>query len=181
MIATAARPWHSGPIMLADALVRWSARLFVACYVGRICIDAATRRDARSQRIARWLWTLGCLICVAHVALSFHLVHDWSLSSAYEHVLKRTQETTGIASGFGLYVNFAFVLLWLADTILWWRNLNWTEQRIPYWIVQGVFAFLTIQATAVFGPSFWIPITAAVALTLIGLSIFARRTSSPSE
>ncbi len=155
--------------MLEDAIVRWSARLFVACYVGRICIDAARRRDPGSQRIARWLWTMGCLVYLIHVAVAFHFVHAWSHSAAYAHVLKRTLELTGLASGVGLYVNYAFGLLWLADTILWWHRLDWSQRRIPYWIVQGIFAFLIVQATVVFGPWFWMPIFFAVAILLIVL------------
>ena len=102
--------------MLADALVRWTARLFVACYVGRICIDAARHRDAGSQRFARWLWTIGGLVYLIHVVISFHFVHGWSHSDAYEHVVKRTFAMTGLATGVGLYVNYAFGVLWLADS-----------------------------------------------------------------
>ena len=156
--------------MLADALVRWTARLFVACYVGRICIDAARLRDAGSQRSARWLWTVGCLVYLIHVAMAFHFVHGWSHAIAYEHVRQRTFNQTGLDSGVGLYVNYAFGVLWLADTFLWWHRLDWSERRIPYWTVQAIFGFLIVQATVVFGPSFWIPVSIAVAMLLMAVS-----------
>jgi len=155
--------------MLADSLIRWSARLFVACYVLRLCIDVAGCRDAKSQRWARWFWTLGCGIFVVHVSITFHLLHEWSHAAAYEHVMRRTREMTGLASGVGLYVNYAFGALWIADTLVWWRRLDWSEKRVPYWIVQGVFAFLVIQATVVFGPWFWTPISVMVVIALIVL------------
>ena len=153
--------------MLADSLVRWSARLFVACYVLRLCIDAAGRRDTKSQQWARWFWTLGCGIFVVHVLIAFHLLHEWSHAAAYEHVMRRTQEMTGVASGVGLYFNYAFGALWIADTLVWWRRFDWSEKRVPYWTVQGVFAFLVIQATVVFGPWFWTPISVMVVIVLI--------------
>lgn len=161
---------------MADAIVRWTARLFVVCYAGRLCIDAANRRDAVSQRRARWLWTAGCLICLIHFAVSFHLVHAWSDADAYEHVRRRTFESTGISSGFGLYINYAFGLIWLIDAALWWRRLDWSEQRIPYWIVQSLFAFLISQATVAFGPRFWIPVAILFVAILTGLRWYARET-----
>lgn len=161
--------------MLADALIRWSARLFVAFYFARLCIDAANRQDETSQRFARWFWTCGLVVFVAHVILAFHYLHRWSHAAAYEHVAKRTAELTGFASGVGLYINYLFLVLWLADTTLWWRDLRWSQRRLPYWSVQAVFAFLMVQATAVFGPPFWIPITIAAVILLIGLRLTARR------
>lgn len=152
--------------MFGDALIRWTARLFVVCYVGRLCIDAGGRRDANSQRTARWLWTLGCVIFLLHVAVAFHFQHGWSHAAALEYVRQRTLRDTGWDSGIGLYINYAFGVLWLVDVSLWWRHLDWSEQRLPYWTVQIIFAFLMSQATVVFGPSFWRPVCIATVLLL---------------
>ena len=161
--------------MPGDAIIRWTARLFVACYVGRLCVDAAGRRDGTSQRIARWLWTAGCVIFLLHVTAAFHFQHGWSHIAAFEHVRLRTLHDTGWDSGIGLYINYAFGVLWLVDVGLWWRRLDWSEKRLPYWTIQAIFAFLMSQATAVFGPPFWMPVCAAVALLLIALRVTKRR------
>lgn len=161
--------------MPADAIVRWTARLFVACYVGRIGIDAAGRRDAVAQRAARWLWTIGCAVFLIHMVAAFHSVHGWSHAAAFKHVLQRTREATGLASGIGLYVNYGFGVLWMVDAIQWWRKLDWVERPRPYWIVQVIFAFLMVQATAVFGPAFWTPMVVAVIVLLIALRRLGRR------
>jgi hypothetical protein len=161
--------------MLGDGIIRWTARLAVTCYVGRLCVDVAGRRDAASQRIARWMWTIGCGIFLLHVAAAFHFLHGWSHAAAFEHVRQRTLHDIGWNSGSGIYVNYAFTLLWLVDTILWWRRLDWSGKRASYWIVQSVFAFLMIQATAVFGPPLWMPICAAVVISLIAIRIGDRK------
>lgn len=163
--------------MLADAIIRWTARLFVACYVGRLCVDAIGFRDANALRTARWLWTCGCTIFLLHVAAAFHWQHQWSHSVAYEHVLRRTAEMTGFGTGIGLYVNYAFAALWLADTVIWWCDLRWPDRAAEYYSVQLVFAFLMFQATAVFGPAFWRPIAIAVIVLLILLRRFAAKSS----
>ncbi len=166
--------------MFDEALIRGTARLFVACYVGRLCIDAAGRRDLSSQRVALWLWTAGCLVFALHVAAAFHFQHGWSHAAAFEYVRQRTLYHTGWDSGIGLYVNYAFGVLWLVDVSLWWRHLNWSERRLPYWIVQSLFAFLMSQATAAFGPAFWVPIWIAVVLLLIVIGLRSRRSSRGS-
>lgn len=152
--------------MLGDIVISWTARLFVACYIGRLFVDATGDRSDASLRTARILWTCGCAIALAHMAAAFQWKHHWNHAAAYEHVLVRTHEMTGFESGLGLYINYAFALLWLTDTAIWWWNLRWPDRTAPYWCVQTIFAFLMIQATAVFGPPFWKPIAIAV-ITLL--------------
>ena len=155
--------------MIGDALIRWTARLFVACYVGRLCVDAARWRDRISQQFARRLWMVGGILFLMHVAAGFHFQHDWNHAAAFEHVRLRTLHQTGWNSGIGLYINEAFGVLWLTDAILWCRRLDWSEQRLPYWIVQASFAFLMLQATAFFGPPFWMPVCVVIGITLVSI------------
>lgn len=155
----------------ADLIVRWTARAFVACYVVRLGLDVAGRSDLASQRVARWVWTTGCAICWIHFAAAFQLVHHGSLREAYQHVLYVTVRSTGFETGIGFYINLAFGVLWLVDAGLWWRDIRWSERRIQYWFVQGIFAFLIFQATVVFGPRFWTGIALAGVLLLIGLRL----------
>ena len=163
---------------MGDIVICWTARLFVACYVGRLFVDAVSDRSETSLRTARILWTCGCVLALAHMAAAFHWKHHWSDSAAYEHVLVRTRETTGFESGLGVYVNYAFAFLWLTDTAIWWWDLRWPNRTVPYWCVQSVFAFLMFQATAVFGPAIWKPITIAAITLLIILRRSAVRNSS---
>ena len=161
--------------MLGDAIIRWTARLFVVCYVGRLCVDAVGRREGTSQRVAGWLWTAGCVIFLLHVTAAFHFQHGWNYVTAFGHVRRRTLHDTGWDSGIGLYINYAFGVLWLVDVSLWWRRLDWSERRLPYWIVQSLFVFLISQATAIFGPPYWMSVYAAVVLLLIALRLTSRR------
>lgn len=155
----------------AEFIVRWTARAFVLCYVLRLGLDAAGRRDLASQRTARWIWTTGCTVCWIHFAVAFQLVHHGSLREAYQHVLNVTVQSTGVATGIGLYVNLAFGVLWLVDAAFWWRDIRWSERRIPYWTVQGIFGFLIFEATVVFGPSFWPVLALIVFSSLAGLRL----------
>lgn len=127
----------------------------VACYVARAYYDLDGLSSLRSQRRARGWWTAGCVVFLVHVVCAFHFEHRWDHSAAFEATAKRTAEMTGWKSGIGLFVNEAFLCMWLIDTVLWWRNLGWPQYRWPHWTVQFLFAFLMFQATFVFGPPMW--------------------------
>ncbi len=151
--------------MVGEILIRWTARAAVACYAVRLWRDAGGVGTDSYSRRTRWWWTMGCGWFAVHVATAFHFEHGWNHSAAFEYTAKRTAEMTGWNSGAGLYLNEAFLCLWCVDTILWWSNLAWPRNRRAYWAIQGVFAFMMIQATAVFGPPLWKPLV----LLLTGL------------
>ncbi|MDZ4686741.1 MAG: hypothetical protein SH850_16840 [Planctomycetaceae bacterium] len=159
-------------VAIGVLITAWTARLAVACYLARIAIDAAGRTDDAAQRIARGIWTAGLAIFLLHIAAAFQFHHHWSHAAALEHVRQQTRTLTGWDSGIGLFINYGFTLLWAVDCGLWWRSLHWSRQRLSYWYVQVIFAFLMLNATVVFGPRGWIAVGAVVA---IGLSILAWR------
>lgn len=164
--------------MSGELLIRWSARLAVACYGARVIFDV---RPAgwNSSRAARLWWTIGCAIFLVHVAAAFHFHHHWNHAAAFDETAQRTAEMTGWNSGAGLYVNEAFLLLWLTDVALWWRNPSWPQNRRVYCVVQSIFAFLMIQATAVFGPPLWKPVVLVYLMILFGIWLRGRRLSPP--
>src|SRR5262245_4941150 len=75
-------------------------------------IAYARRGDSNTtmpERAARLFYTWGCAMCLLHIAVAFHLAHAWSQQAAFDHVER--------ASGFGagLYVNYLFAAVWVAD------------------------------------------------------------------
>jgi hypothetical protein len=157
--------------MFEEMIVRWTARLAVACYVARLMIDSRPGDRISRQRIARWWWTIGCAWFLLHVIAAFHFTHHWNHSAAFESTARRTAEMTGWNSGVGLYINEAFLCLWLTDTVLWWRDDSWPDHRRIYWTIQGIFAFLFIQATVVFGPPFWKPMAMLVVVLFLARNL----------
>ena len=92
-------------------------------------------------------WTLGCAFSVLHIAVAFHLGHGWSHRAAWEH----TREVGGY--GDGVFVNYAFVLVWLADVLWAWVAINSYLARPGWlkWSVIGFLAFVVFNAAVVFG------------------------------
>jgi hypothetical protein len=150
-----------------ELLLRLSAMLAVAGYAGRIAIGVAGLRDVLWQQRARRWWTFGAVCLALHTACAFHVVHHWSHAAAWEHTRARTQEMTGWNSGFGLYINFTLLAMWLLDVLGWRVRLDWPQRHpVWFWMVQAFFAFILFNATAVFGPWYWTPVVVAVIAAL---------------
>lgn len=103
----------------------------------------------------RW-WAVGCAYLWLHVAIVYHLMHAWSHDSAFHHI-----RTVG-GMGEGLYMNYAFMGLWLADA-LWINTHEASYRRRPNWIgwfVHGYLFFIVFNAMVPYG-------------TWVGRSVFA--------
>lgn len=91
-----------------------------------------------------------------------------SHAAALRFTAQRTREITGLDWGGGLYINYLFTLLWLADLAAWWRlgpDYPRRHRRI-YRLVQAIFAFMAFNATVIFGPALWRGVAAVFALLL---------------
>ncbi|MBZ5603337.1 MAG: hypothetical protein LAO79_13635 [Acidobacteriia bacterium] len=125
------------------------------------------RRDAG----ARLAWTAGCALYLAHVAAAFALRHHWSHAAAYQETARQTREVFGIDSGAGIYFNYAFTILWIADALWWWLaglDRYRTRPRRVTVAVHLFFAFMFFNGAIVFGSPFmrWLG-TAAILILLV--------------
>lgn len=115
-------------------------------------------------RLLQLNWALGWLMFAVHVALAFDLGHGWSHRAAFEH----TARTAGV--GEGVYVNYLFGLVWLADAV-WlaaWPDGYARRPRWVGWAVHGFLAFITFNATVVYGtgPARWLGVLAFAVLAM---------------
>lgn len=117
------------------------------------------------QSVAAWrCWTAAAAVYLLHVAFAFHFVHGWSHADALSHTAERTAAVFGIATGAGLWVNYAFTVAWLADVLMWrldqLRALRADAPR-PMWLANlrapviritwiAFFLFMAFNATLVF-------------------------------
>lgn len=171
-------------------VLRLSIWIALLCWLAGPASALAGRRRERWQRAARWLWTVGCAAFLVHVAAAFHVVHGWSHAAAYAATARDTAAVTGVDSGFGLWLNYLFTALWVADAAAWWRLGTEGYRRRARWItasVYGFMAFLAFHATVVFeeGGARLAGLLATVGLAALLLgSVFRPRTSgleSPAD
>jgi hypothetical protein len=94
-----------------------------------------------------FIWTLGCVLAWVHIAVAFHLGHGWSHEAAWEH----TRKVGGY--GDGIFVNYAFALVWLVDVLWAWAAVApyGSRPRWLNWTIHGFLAFVVFNAAVVFG------------------------------
>jgi hypothetical protein len=162
---------------MGELLITWSARVVVAFYLLRVATEVLIADAATRDRWARWAWTLGCAVYLVHVVFAFQFLHHWSHTAAVEHAARRTLEVAGFEFGAGIYVNYAFTLLWVADVALWWRRSLTGKPIAPlyYWVVQAIFGFMMFNATVVFGPAFWKWVAALALIAILVLRMVLPR------
>lgn len=72
-------------------------------------------------------WDRVGVVCLwIHIVVAYALTHGWSHQLAVEHVARRTDEMTGIRSGFGIYLNFLVAIVWT-----WLAYAARTESLVP--------------------------------------------------
>ena len=143
-------PAGSAPDHPAVYASAWLTVLFWCVGVGLLLAG----RGGRPSGPARAWWAAGCGFAALHVAAAMHAAHGWSHAAAYDH--------TAAAGGWGpgVFVNYAFVLVWAADAgwlLLapegYGRRTGWVT-----WAVVGFLGFVVFNAAVVFGhgPLRWV-------------------------
>lgn len=126
----------------------WSIRLALVC----LFVTFSCQILKRYSTLAKWCWFLGSLFSLLHAMAAMGWYHDWSHAAALEDTAKQTQELLGWRVGSGLYFNYLFVLLWLADSIWWLAKPKsfGSRPRILHFAVWGFLAFIAFNGAIVF-------------------------------
>ena len=140
---------------LGEAVLRGSIQLAVVCYLVRVAILLRGRQSEWPTVAECAVWTLGCAFYLIHLYAAFAHVHFWSHAAAVQHTAEETARVTGIRRGDGVWVNYVFTIIWVADCLrLITARLRHqkTNRRINRG-TQIIFAFIVFNATVVFGPA----------------------------
>jgi hypothetical protein len=157
-----------------DGLTRWTARVALLLYATTLAL-----RYIRPPRpnLARRLWTAGCGVFLLHVAAAFHFFHHWSHADAYRATARQSADLVGTPSGWGLYLNYLFTVVWAADVAWWWARGTKAYRQRPHWLSVGLdafMAFMAFNATLVFGQGATRWAGAVVTLLLVALALKSR-------
>src|SRR5262249_28072756 len=82
--------------------------------------EALMRRSPAIDRAARAFWTAGVALALVHVGLAFHFVYGWDHTAAIAETTRQTAELVGWNFRGGIFVNYAFLAVWLTDVCWWW-------------------------------------------------------------
>ena len=134
--------------MLALYLTIWIALiLFAAGETGRVF----RRPDGSSPPWAWWAFALGLLFALIHTVIAFDVVHNWVHEDAVRSTAMQTEAVFGIAAGWGVYVNYLFFAVWLADS-WWWRieRAPYTRPTVVTWTLRVFYMVMIFNGAVVF-------------------------------
>lgn len=133
-----------------DGLISLSALPPILLWVA--CWPLALDRQ-RAKPAVRRTWAIACALLWVHIAIAFHLGHGWSHRAAWDH----TRAVGGY--GEGVFVNYTFALVWLADAV--WAlaapNSYRTRSRWLHGAIHGFLAFVVFNAAVVFATTPTLP------------------------
>lgn len=168
-----------------NLLTLWTIRIALALYVAAVLLRLRSRGNQHQLRLARLAWSAGCVAFIFHVLCAFHFFHHWSHDAAYAETARQTAEVVGWNWGGGLYFNYLFGLVWVADTVWWWLEAGSYLARPKWieWLIQGILAFIAFNSTVVFGHGAirWCGLAATVLLAGVWLGTVRAASARPSR
>jgi hypothetical protein len=158
-------------VSTGELLTRWTVRLALVLYAMTLALRLA---QPPRRRAARWLWTAGCGLFLAHVACAFHFFHGWSHADALRETARQTEDLIGYRWGGGLYLNYLFALVWLGDVLAWWLGgLDLYERRprrIDFFL-HSFMGFMAFNGAVVFASGPTRTVGAVVTIVLCALLV----------
>ena len=121
--------------------------------------------------LAKSFWLVGSLLSLLHAIATMAFYHQFQHAAAYQDTAHQTEQAIGVAVGFGIWLNYLFVMAWLLDA-LWmngFTNSYFARHRTFNWLIYGFLGFIAINGAIVFesGPVRWVGILAI--LFLVGM------------
>ena len=158
----------------AESASLWAIRIALGLMVLVFAIEI--RGGKSTDRTTASLWLVGALLSLGHSLGSLATFHHGSQFMAMEATAQQTQELLGIRFGAGLFVNYAFDLVWLVDAMI--RMISpaiYSKLPNTYrYCTNGFLIFMAINGAIVF-QSGWIRAIGLVCIGLLLLLSWQRR------
>ena len=121
--------------------------------------------------LAKSFWLIGSLLSLLHALATMAFYHQFQHALAYQDTAHQTEQAIGVAVGFGIWLNYLFVLVWILDA-LWMNGFTtnyFARHRAFNWLSYGFLGFIALNGAIVFesGPVRWVGVFAILVLVVI--------------
>ena len=166
-----------------EFLTRSTVWISIAFYTIGCLIFAFVSTRTKSDYWTRLAFTAAVAALVGHYISAFQFYHSWSHESAYVETARQTAEVFRVNWGGGIFINYALLMLWIADVGGWWLAGLTSYRRRPLWILltwNGFLVFILFNATVVFkdGPTRWVGLLVCAIVSLSWLRIITKNGST---
>ena len=133
--------------------------VFATIWVALVLFVAAESGRAFSppgKKLPSWVWwtfVAGWALAIVHTLLAFGVVHGWSHDDAVASTARQTKAMFGRPFGAGVYVNYLFFAVWLADA-WWWRAApaGYVRPAAATWMLRAFYMVMIVNAAVIFVP-----------------------------
>lgn len=134
--------------MVALQATIWGAML---CFAVGESGRAFTRPREATPPWAWWIFSFGLVLALVHTVLAFDVVHHWSHADAIRNTADQTEAVFGVPVGRGIYGNYLFFAVWLADAV-WWRMAPAGYERPPVvtWTMRAFYMLVIVNGVVIF-------------------------------
>jgi hypothetical protein len=151
----------------------------VAYTVGSV-LFAVSRGRSRWDSATRIAWTIAVIALIAHFISAYQFYHHWSQRFAYLDTARQTEEVIGLNWGGGLFINYAFLLIWFVDVSWWWLRGLASYRTRPWPVIalwHGFVLFILFNATVVFkdGMVRWVGLVVCLIMLIAWFVILKQR------
>jgi hypothetical protein len=134
---------------------------------------------AKARQLAG-AWSIsaaGAILMAVHIVLAMAVRHEWSHALAVEQTARQTNDMFGLNWGGGLYVNYVFAIVWMAELFVWRQWPEGYAKRPGWitWLLRGFYFVIVLSAAVVFATGWrrWMG-AAIVAAVLASWSVKTR-------
>ena len=128
------------------------ALLYITVWISlSLFVLAEIARDRTTRVWPRAVSTAGLALLVVHILIAMGFRHEWSHASALAATAAQTDEVYGLGWGGGVYVNYAFVVLWGLGVLGCWGAAGAGGGRnAAEWALRWAFLIVIANAAVVF-------------------------------
>lgn len=114
--------------------------------------SGAKTSDLAKYRSAGFLWVIGTVVYLIHVAAAFSEHHNWMHTEAFRHTGEVTKQYFGFEFGYGIFANYLFTLVCLVEATWWcgWPKSHLNRESRINWTINGFLAFIGFNGAVVF-------------------------------
>jgi hypothetical protein len=128
----------------------------------------------RQLALARFVWSAGAAAMLIHSASAFAIIYDGSHEVALAETARQTAALTGVNSGSGLYANYAFLAIWIADAAWWWLGPAHRGRTAGAgWARLALFLFMFVNGTVIFADG-WMRVLGTACISAVIVAMIAR-------
>ena len=120
--------------------------VFASVAAAVVCWAAGETRQSRA-----W-WTAGAVLALLHAVAAFAVFYGWSHDAARRLTARQAAALTGVEFDGAIYVNYLFLLVWLADAAWWWASPRSYARRAPLLssFIRGFIFFIIVNGAVIF-------------------------------